>query len=355
MVSRQPDQQEDRDAERRADKARIQALEDRIKVLEETMQRRFARVDVGMGYLEDLERAAEGRIELLEGFHGVVRESLAEWEDRWTSLRASTSRIPAQPSPSPAAPVQQRLPMVVVNPTTPQSPQGQVPVSRPTTPAPPAGPAPPPPPPVQQPLPMVVVIPATPQSSQGQDRVPAPPPLASSLPSPTPSTSIPAPESGPGDTQDRGVETNGSLGVGLRSPGDIPAPQAAQVPEGTTAPGTGNAEELVRGTAAPGTGNAEDVVGNARFGGDDAKMAPATPNHRFPPTPPWRQPPVSSTDLLAPPLPEDPKPKPPRRSRSRSPAPPRSPPPPGSRRSPRLHSPAPPTAEDREVSMEVDN
>ena len=127
-VSQQVTQQQCGDAEHQANKALIQALEEHVQVLKEVLQQ-YTQVDVGLGYLDDQQEAADRRIKELEHFHEVARERLAEWEDRWTNLRASTSMTLAPPA-HPALPpplVEPPLPMVVVIPTTPQSSQGQTP------------------------------------------------------------------------------------------------------------------------------------------------------------------------------------------------------------------------------------
>ena len=273
------------DAKHRADKARIQALEERVQVLEEALQQ-YTRVDVNLGYLDDQQEAAERRIKELECFHEVARERLAEWEDRWMHLRPSTS----------------------------------------TTPAPPAYPALPPPS-IEPPLPMVVVIPATPQSSQGQVGAPSTQGPASSLLPPAPVQSLPP-------WEDTTINVQGTSGpeeitpVRQRSPvlEDSQALQPIQIPEGPLALDTGDVE----------------------VAGGDAKMTAPIANDHMPPSPPWRESPLPSTNLLAAPVSEDPKPMSPCRSRSWSPAPPPS------RCSPHLQTPAPPIAEDGEVSMEVD-
>ena len=260
-ASRQVTRQQCGDAEHGADKARIQALEERVQVLEDALQR-YTRVDVGLGYLDDQQEAAERRIEELERFHEVARERLAEWEDRWAHLRPSTS----------------------------------------TTPAPPAYPAPPPPA-IEAPLPVVVVIPATPQSSQGHVGAPSAQGPPSSLPLPAPVESIPPRE-------DRTINVLGTSGqeeitpVKQRSPAleDSTAPQPVEIAEGPPAPDPGNAE----------------------VAGGDAEMAAPIADDRMPPSPPWRKSPLPSTNLLAAPVSEDPQPMSPCRSRSRSPAPPPS-------------------------------
>jgi len=89
-----------------------------------------------------------------------------------------------------------------------------------------------------------------------------------------------------------------------------------------------------------------EALGNTVTAGGDVEMEGPTPNPPMPPSPPWQQTPILTTDRLAPPLPEE-NPRSPRRSRSRSPAPAPS------RRSPRL-SPAPPAADVDQGSMEVD-
>jgi len=244
----------DDDAERRADKARIQELERRVQELENAV-RRHNRFEDSLGFLDDKREDAEGRIDDLEEFCEGTRDRFEEWEERWRGMSASSSTAAAPAAPSP--------------------------------------------PPIQQRPPMVVVVPATPQNSQTQVGVPLLQALAHAPPATGPSTSsLPA------------------------EPSDLPQ---AHVGEPSPAP---------------------DVIGSEPLGRGDVDVVNATPDS-MPPTPPWRQPPAPSTDLLAPPVPEDPNPKSPRRSRTRSPAPPPS------CRSPRLQSPAPPAAVD-DVSMDVD-
>ena len=72
-ASQQVTQQQCGDAEHRADKARIQALEERVQVLEEALQQ-YMQVDVLLGYLDDQQEAAKRQIKELERFHEVARE-----------------------------------------------------------------------------------------------------------------------------------------------------------------------------------------------------------------------------------------------------------------------------------------
>jgi hypothetical protein len=167
-VSRQPSRQHDWGAERRADKARIQVLEDRVQVLKQALVR-IGRVEVGMEHLEDQQQAAEGWMEKLEHANGVALETLVRWGERWNELTASTS----------------------------------------TTPAPPAYPAPAP----SQSPPRWHVIPATPKSSQELVGGPGPQHPAPSLPPASPSTSNPTLEPGQMNSQPASpAEPHGSGG-----------------------------------------------------------------------------------------------------------------------------------------------
>ena len=249
-VPQQPLQQLDGDAECRADKARIQALEECVKVLETALQK-YTQVDVGLGYLDDQQQATERQIEELEHLNTVARERLGEWEKRWMALKGLTSTTTA----SLAYPA--------------------------------CGP-----PPMPQPLPTVVVVPATPQLSQNQGRAPSLQVPTSSVPPSTTLTSIRPMEPSTMETHaTMGPEPNRS--VPSPGPEGSPAPQAPQVPEGT--PG-------------PESGNTEHVVGNPTVIGADAEMAPPRQDDRMPPSPPWRQSPLPSTNLLATLCSEDPTP-----------------------------------------------
>ena len=297
----------DDDAERREDKARIKALEARVDLLENTLKR-YSRFDEGLGFLDDEREAAADRIDDLESFRDVIGERLVEWEERWEerwrSVSASSSTTPASVAPT------------IPTASTSTSPAPADPSGSNSTSPPRLALSPPP-----APSPRLALSPP-PAPSPRVARSPSPAPTPPSAPPLPPATSPPAiPQLPPKVVVIPATPQNSQTQVGSH---------AMEEPEAPPAP------DMV----------GPETLGNTVTAGGDVEMEGPTPNPAMPPSPPWQQPPILTTDRLAPPLPEDQNPRSPRRSRSRSPTP-------ASRRSPRL-SPAPPPADIDQGSMEVD-